>query len=62
MLNALESTGHKKLYRLPANPTAENMALYLFHDIIPTLLAGTGVTLSKITLWETENCFVEVSR
>ena len=43
------------------NPTAENMAKYLFEFIIPQLLEGTGVTVTKIVLFETENCKVEVS-
>jgi 6-pyruvoyltetrahydropterin/6-carboxytetrahydropterin synthase len=61
MVKALQATENCKLYLLPKNPTAENMALYLFHEVIPDLLNGTGVTINKLTLWETENCFVEVA-
>lgn len=42
------------------NPTAENMASYLIKEIIPDLLKGTGVTVSRLVLFETENCMVEV--
>ena len=42
------------------NPTAENMAAYLIHEICPQVLKGTGVTVTKITLYETENCFAEI--
>lgn len=51
----------QKLYQLPSNPTAENMADYLLRTICPSLLDGTGITVIKIVLWETENCFAEVT-
>lgn len=51
----------QKLYRLGSNPTAENMALHLLHDVAPALMQDTGVTITRIVLWETENCYVEVS-
>lgn len=50
-----------KLFVLPNNPTAENMAEYLLHDVCPTVLHGTNVVVTKVVLWETENCFAEVS-
>lgn len=43
------------------NPTAENMAAYLLREICPKLMAGTGVTVTKIRLWETPNCHAEVT-
>jgi len=56
------SNGNKqKLFILPYNPTAENMADYLLHKVCPEVLDGTGVRVTKVTLWETENCFAEVS-
>lgn len=42
------------------NPTAENMARYLFESIIPMLLEETGVSVTKVVLYETENCKVEI--
>lgn len=44
------------------NPTAENMADYLINDICPELFRGTGVRISKLRLWETPNCYVEVKK
>lgn len=41
------------------NPTAENMADYLLRQVCPTQLAGTGVTVTRIRVWETPNCFAE---
>jgi 6-pyruvoyltetrahydropterin/6-carboxytetrahydropterin synthase len=43
------------------NPTAENMAMYLLKEICPNVLHGTGVKVSKIRLYETSNCYVEVT-
>ena len=51
---------HKR-FALPCNPTAENMARYLLEVVGPRQLQGTGVRLVKVVLWETENCFAEVS-
>ena len=50
-----------KHFALPDNPTAENLARYLLEVVGPQQLAGTGVQLVKVVLWETENCFAEVS-
>ena len=60
-LAAIGALPEQKIYRLPANPTAENMALYLLHEVAPRALAGTGVTVTKVVLWETENCYTEAS-
>ncbi|CAB4138305.1 COG0720 6-pyruvoyl-tetrahydropterin synthase [uncultured Caudovirales phage] len=54
---SLENGKAQKLYLMPSNPTAENMAEYLLREICPALLAGTGVTISKVVIWETENCY-----
>jgi 6-pyruvoyltetrahydropterin/6-carboxytetrahydropterin synthase len=50
-----------KYYVLPYNPTAENMARYLLEEVCPRLLAGTGVTATKVVIWETEESFAEAS-
>jgi 6-pyruvoyltetrahydropterin/6-carboxytetrahydropterin synthase len=55
---ALRITNSKE-FILPYNPTAENLAHYLLFEVCPQVLAGTGVTVKKIKLWETENCSVE---
>lgn len=51
----------QKLYLMPTNPTAENMADYLLREICPTVLKDTGVVVSKVVVRETENCWAEAS-
>jgi len=51
----------QKTFELPTNPTAENMADYLLRVIGPRQLKGTGVTLTRVKIDETENCSAEVS-
>lgn len=40
------------------NPTAENMAEYLVNVIAPMQLAGTGITVTEVTIEETRKCSV----
>lgn len=49
----------QKMYCIPDNPTAENMAGYLLNTICPSLLKDTAIEVFKIRLWETPNCFAE---
>jgi len=51
--------GFKQPFALPYNPTAERMAAYLLCTVCPPLMAGTGVTVTKIKIWETPNCWAE---
>ena len=47
-----------KLFLLPMNPTAENMALYLLRDVGPQLLEQVReyqVELTRVAIWETED-------
>lgn len=41
------------------NPTAENMALYILKYLCPILLKDLPISVSKVVVWETENCFAE---
>ena len=50
-----------RYYVLPYNPTSENMATYLLREVCPKLLAGKGVTATKVVLWESEESFAEAS-
>jgi 6-pyruvoyltetrahydropterin/6-carboxytetrahydropterin synthase len=50
-----------KAYRFDGNPTAENMAKHLLLDVCPEVLKGTDVIVTKVVLWETENCYAEAS-
>jgi len=43
----------------PFNPTAENMADYLLHQVCYRELSGTGVTVTKVRVWETPNCYAD---
>jgi len=58
---ALELVEGQKTYLLGANPTAENIADHLLRVVGPDALAGTGVRLVKVTLYETENGIAEAS-
>ncbi|MAF44267.1 MAG: 6-pyruvoyl tetrahydrobiopterin synthase [Parcubacteria group bacterium] len=49
----------QKLYLMPTNPTAENMAEYLVNTVCPSLMKGTGVEITKVRIWETENCYAD---
>jgi 6-pyruvoyltetrahydropterin/6-carboxytetrahydropterin synthase len=48
-----------KVFIMPTIPTAENMAQFL-KDRANTLLRDMHVTVTKVVLWETENCYAEV--
>ncbi|NLF71179.1 MAG: 6-carboxytetrahydropterin synthase [Candidatus Anammoximicrobium sp.] len=50
-----------RVYLLPFNPTAENMARYLLERVCPPLLAGTGVRATKVVIWETPDACAEAS-
>jgi 6-pyruvoyltetrahydropterin/6-carboxytetrahydropterin synthase len=60
LLRYLQST-QQRHYIMTCNPTAENMAQHLM-EIGNILLQPFGVSLVKIKLWETPNCFVEVTK
>mgnify|MGYP001172893556 CR=1 FL=1 len=60
-IRAIKQVEPCKFYLLPNNPTAENMATYLLSEVCPQLLADTGVTASKVVIWETDESFAEAS-
>lgn len=60
-LTALRAVPGQKIYQMPENPTAENMAKHLLHDIAPLVLSDTAVEIVRVRLWETPNCYAEVS-
>ena len=55
----IASVTGQKIFYLPSNPTAENMADYLLREICPSLFAGKNVFCCAIVLRETPNCLVE---
>ncbi len=50
----------QKIYYMRHNPTAENIALHLKLDILPKLFTNSIFVITKVKLFETPNCFVEV--
>lgn len=53
-----------RLFCMPYNPTAENMAKYLLCEVAPSLvkqIEGYDVTVTKVVIWETENSAAMVS-
>ena len=56
-IDAIRRVEPCKVFVLPYNPTAENMARYLVEQVAPELLSGTGTTASKVVVWETDQAF-----
>ncbi|MBM3955614.1 MAG: 6-pyruvoyl trahydropterin synthase family protein [Planctomycetota bacterium] len=51
-----------KLFLLPWNPTAENMARYLLEVVCPAVLADLGVIAREVRVWESEESCAIASR
>lgn len=63
LIEALKGLSNSRVFVMPENPTAENMARYLLLEIGPTLLQrieGYRLTLDRVVLWENDNSFAEV--
>ena len=60
MENALNCIEGQKKFALPYNPTAENLAKYLFNVVAVEAMKDTGITISKIVIWETENAYATI--
>jgi 6-pyruvoyltetrahydropterin/6-carboxytetrahydropterin synthase len=58
---ALKMVQPFRLFVMPYNPTAENMAKYLLEEVCPTILLGTGSEASRVRIWETEESYAEAS-
>lgn len=52
----------QKIYYLPNNPTAENIAKHLLDDICPQIFINYDIECVAIKLYETPNCFVYVNK
>ncbi len=50
----------QKIYYITENPTAENIAKYIFEEICPKLFATKNVKCVAIKLYETPNCYTNV--
>ncbi len=49
----------QRVYYMNCNPTAENMAEYLFSEICPKLFSAYNVRCLRIKIFETPNCSAE---
>jgi 6-pyruvoyltetrahydropterin/6-carboxytetrahydropterin synthase len=52
LLQDIDST----VAKVPFNPTAENIAIYLVEHVGPNVLRGTGVQLVEVRVEETRKC------
>lgn len=59
--NAITTQTGQKIFYLPSNPTAENMADYLLHAVCPKLFAKYPVRCIGLRLYETPNCYAEAT-
>lgn len=60
-LAAIRSCQPHRIFELPYNPTAENMAKYFLEQVCPKILHETGATAFKVRLWESEETYAEVT-
>jgi 6-pyruvoyltetrahydropterin/6-carboxytetrahydropterin synthase len=60
-IDAIQRVTPNKMFILPYNPTAENMALYLLDHVCPELLHGTNVRVTRVAIWETPHASAEAS-
>ena len=57
----IASVTGQRIFYLDTNPTAENMASYLLQHVCPLLFAGSTAQCVRIKLYETPNCYAEVT-
>ena len=55
----IEKHTGQKIFYMPNNPTAENMAAYIIRTVCPGLFENDGIACTHVRLWETPNCFVD---
>jgi 6-pyruvoyltetrahydropterin/6-carboxytetrahydropterin synthase len=60
-IEALRMVKPCRLFIMPYNPTAENMAKYLLEEVCPKILAGTGGVATRVRIWETDESFAEAA-
>lgn len=57
----IENETKQKVFYLPSNPTAENIAEYLLNVVCAELFCNEDVKCVKIKVSETPNCYAEAS-
>lgn len=63
-IHAIQHVEPSKVFLLPYNPTAENMARYLLEHVAAELLepfADQGVRATKVVIWETPESAAEAA-
>ncbi|MCA9132614.1 MAG: 6-carboxytetrahydropterin synthase [Planctomycetales bacterium] len=58
-IEALQRVQPSRLFKLPYNPTAENMARYLLEVMCPQVLEGSGARAVRVRIWETDESYAE---
>ena len=59
-IESVSLVGKQKLFLLPFNPTAENIAKFLL-DKSAEILGTDEVRVTSVKIYETENCFAEAT-
>lgn len=57
--DSIAAVTKQSVFYLPVNPTAENMAQYIFAVICPQLFQDSGLSCTRIRLYETPNCYAD---
>lgn len=56
----IEKITNQKIFYLDYQPTAENIARYLFEEVCPKLFADYEIKCTKLRIYETPNCYAEI--
>ena len=59
-IESVSLVGRQKLFLLPYNPTAENIAKFLLEKSAE-ILGTDEVRVTSVKIYETENCFAEAT-
>ena len=60
--DSIEALLSQKIFYLPKNPTAENMAEYLLEVVCNSIFLEKGIRCDCIRIYETPNCYAEAYR
>ncbi|XZE35959.1 6-pyruvoyl trahydropterin synthase family protein [Pirellulaceae bacterium SH501] len=60
-IEALQMVKPSRLFLMPYNPTAENMARYLLEEVCPKLLSDVGAVATRVRIWETDESYAEAA-
>ncbi len=60
-IEVLKAVKPSRLFIMPYNPTAENMARSLLEVVCPEVLKGSGGIANRVRIWETDESFAEAA-